>query len=175
MVDCWLLIVDGWLLIVDGWLLCSELTRSSGFTYIPPPRPLLANTCVCVCAVNGQEWPSWIMERISWATWLRWTRTFHRYHNNTEKISRYQKISPPHQEWPRWFRHHSARLPHVAPGEIFNVASSVSLFSVFPIVTYSREIVMNFKTRRLTEEATAESPQRRKQKLKMILKKSAAA
>ena len=39
------------------WLFCSELTRSRGFTYIPPPLPLLANTCVC--AIYGQVWPSW--------------------------------------------------------------------------------------------------------------------
>ena len=27
--------------------MCSELTRSRGFTYIPPPRPLLARTFMC--------------------------------------------------------------------------------------------------------------------------------
>ena len=53
------------------------------------------------------------------------------------KISQQQwediKISPPHQESPRWFRHHSARLPHVAPDEIFNVASSVPLSPSFQL------------------------------------------
>ena len=49
---------------------------------------------------------------------------------------------------------------------MISTVNSVSLFSVFPIVTSSREIVMNFSTSRFTEEATAESPQRRKQKLK---------
>ena len=176
-VDCWWLTVDCWLLMVDCWLLMVDCcavnwpAQVGSHTFLHLVRCLPTPVCVCVC----HKWSGMAFFGNGKNQLIKMAEE----DTHRPKISQQQwediKISPPHQESPRWFRHHSARLPHVAPDEIFNVASTVPLFSVFPSGTSSREIVMNFKTRRLTEEATAESPQRRKQKLKMILKKNAAA
>jgi len=66
------------------------------------------------CVIDGQERTIfWWVHIYIYIYYILYTvvelRTLHRYHCTTEKIW------PPHQEWPRWFLHRSARPPHVAP------------------------------------------------------------